>query len=473
MAAEIDPHFTRNINEQAIAEVCQQLSDQFGKRFTTGMALREQHGHTTTGLVTQAPDGVVFVENTEDVSQVVSLCHDKDVPVIAFGAGSSLEGQLNAPFGGICIDLSAMNAIVSVSAEDLDCRVEAGVTRQQLNDYLRDTGLFFPIDPGAEATFGGMAATRASGTNAVRYGTMRDNILSLKAVMADGRVIETASRAKKSAAGYDLTRLLIGSEGTLGIITEITLKLSGIPQAISGGVCGFPDLESACNAVIMTIQSGIPVARIELLDVMQVKACNLHSKLGLKERPTLFVEFHGTERGVAEQADMFADIVEDCGGADFEWATRAEDRSRLWTARHSAYWASFALRPGSINVTSDACVPISRLADCVSETQRMIEEFGLIATIVGHVGDGNFHVQLLLDPEDRGEQERAELFLSQLAKLAISMGGTCTGEHGVGQGKMKHMEEEFGSALAYMAAIKKALDPKNIMNPGKIVPNFG
>ena len=473
MPSAVQPHFKHPKNEEAIRQVCSHLAEQFGERFTMGKALREQHAHTTTGLQNEMPDGVVFAQSTEDVSKIVALCNEHSVPVIAFGSGSSLEGQLNAPYGGISVDLSGMNAILEVCAEDLNCTVQAGVTRKQLNDYLRDTGLFFPIDPGADATLGGMAATRASGTNAVRYGTMKDNVLSLKAVMADGTIIETASKAKKSSAGYDLTRLLVGSEGTLGIITEVSLKLSGIPQAISGGICGFPDLESACNAVIMTIQCGIPVARIELLDSLQVKAVNLHSKLGLEERPTLLVEFHGTDSGVAEQAELFADIIEEFGGSDFEWATKPEDRTRLWTARHEAYWATFSLRPGAKSISSDACVPISQLAECVRETQRDIEATGFLAPIVGHVGDGNFHVQLLLDPENPDEHAAADAFLGRLAERAIAMGGTCTGEHGVGQGKIKYMAQEFGPALSYMIAIKEAFDPKNIMNPGKILPEHG
>ena len=468
----IEPHFSRERDEAAIEAVCNCLKDQFGDRFSTGAALREQHGHTTTWLKTQAPDGVVFVQTSEEVSDIVRLCHEKDVPVIAFGTGSSLEGHLNAPYGGISIDLSQMKAIVEVHAEDLTCKVEAGVTRTELNEHLRDTGLFFPIDPGADASLGGMAATRCSGTNAVRYGTMKDNVLALTAVMPDGSVIKTAHRAKKSSAGYDLTRLLVGSEGTLGIITDVTLRLSPIPEAISGGVCGFDDLESACNAVIQTIQCGIPIARIELLDDMQVRACNMDAKLGLAERPTLFFEFHGTESGVAEQVSLFQEIVEEWGGRDFEWANKAEERSKLWNARHHAYYASFALRPGSIGLSTDACVPISRLADCVRETRQDLEESGFIATMVGHVGDGNFHVLLLLDPQDQAELHRAEEFCARLAHRAIAMDGTCTGEHGIGQGKIKFMAEEFGPALQVMVAIKQAIDPKNIMNPGKILPKL-
>ena len=463
-------YFERHRDEQAVGAVCAILQERFGERFATGKSICEQHGHTTTLLANQAPDGVVFVQNTGEVSDIVKLCCEHDVPVIAFGTGSSLEGHLNAPFGGISIDLSQMNTIVAVHAEDLNCVVEAGVTREMLNSYLRDTGLFFPIDPGADASLGGMAATRASGTNAVRYGTMKDNVVALKAVMPDGTVIETGSRAKKSSAGYDLTHLLVGSEGTLGIITELTLKLSGVPQSITGGICGFPDLESACNAVIMTIQCGVPIARIELLDALQVRACNLYSKLDLVERPTLLVEFHGTEASVAEQVELFADIVADHGGSDFEWASKAEERTRLWAARHNAFWAAHELRPGARGISTDACVPISRLAECVKQTQRDIEESGFIAPIVGHVGDGNFHVLLLLDPDDSSESDRAEDFLARLARRAIALGGTCTGEHGVGQGKMKYMIEEHGAALGVMSAIKTAIDPKNIMNPGKILP---
>lgn len=468
----VSPHFAKDREPRAVEQVCQRLKSQFGERFTTSRALCEQHGHTTTNIENQRPDGVVFAHSTEEVSAIVRLCHGYDVPVIPFGTGSSLEGHLNAPFGGISIDLSQMNKIVEVHPEDLNCTVEAGVTRKQLNDYLRDTGLFFPIDPGADASVGGMAATRASGTNAVRYGTMKDNVLSVTAVMPDGSIINSASRAKKSSAGYDLTRLLVGSEGTLGVITEVSLKLSGIPQAVSGGTCNFPDLESACNAVIQTIQFGIPVARIELLDPLQVRACNLYSKLDLEEKPTLFVEFHGTGAGVEEQSGMFAEIVEDCGGSAFHWTTKAEERSKLWSARHDAYWAAHQLRPGAKGLSTDACVPISRLAECVTETQQDLVDMGFIAPIVGHVGDGNFHVLLLLDNEDQDEAKRAETFLERLAHRAIAMGGTCTGEHGVGQGKMKYMESEFGPAVGVMAAIKQAIDPKNIMNPGKILPKL-
>ncbi len=466
----VEPLFTRVKDQKAVDIVCAKLESKYSNRFTTGETLCEQHGHTTTWLKNQVPDGVVFAQSADEVSDIVKLCAENDVPIIPFGTGSSLEGHLNAPYGGISIDVSQMNEILEVHAEDLSCKVGAGVTRKQLNDYLRDTGLFFPIDPGADASIGGMAATRASGTNAVRYGTMKDNVLAMTVVMPDGSIVRTASRAKKSSAGYDLTRLIVGSEGTLGIICDVTLKLSGIPQAIAGGVCNFPDLESACHAVIMTIQCGIPIARIELLDPLQVKACNDYSNLDLKERPTLFVEFHGSENGVAEQSQLFAEIVADCGGEDFKWTTKAEERTALWTARHNAYWAAHALQPGAKGLSTDVCVPISRLAECVTATQADLEEFGFIAPIVGHVGDGNFHVLLLLDPDKPEDSEKAELFLERLALRAIEMGGTCTGEHGVGQGKMKYMSYEYGAGLGVMAAIKQAIDPKNIMNPGKILP---
>jgi len=357
-----------------------------------------------------------------------------------------------------------------VHAEDLDCVVEPGVTRKALNEHLRDRGLFFPIDPGADASLGGMAATRCSGTNAVRYGTMKDSVLALKAVLANGQVLTTVRRAKKSSAGYDLTRLFIGSEGTLGVITELTLKLHGIPEAIASGVCPFSSVEGCCNATILTIQSGIPVARIELLDALQIKACNAYSKLTLPEVPTLFVEFHGTDAGVAEQSQRFGEIVGEFGGGPFEWATKVEDRSRLWQARHDGYHAARRLRPGAAAFATDVCVPISRLAECVTATQREVAELNLVAPILGHVGDGNFHLSLLVDLDDADEVCRATLLMERLAELALAMDGTCTGEHGVGQGKMKYLLAEHGpAALAAMAAIKRALDPQNILNPGKII----
>jgi D-lactate dehydrogenase (cytochrome) len=413
---------------------------------------------------------VVFPHSGQDVQDIVRICAAQRVPVIPFGTGTSLEGHVNAPYGGVSIDFRDMNCVIAVNSQDLDCVVEPGITRKQLNEHLRDQGLFFPLDPGADASLGGMAATRCSGTNAVRYGTMKDNVLALKVVMPNGELMTTARRAKKSAAGYDLTRLIVGSEGTLGVITELTLKLSGIPEAISGGVCPFPSLEAACNAAIATIQSGIPVARIELFDELQVKATNLYSRLALPEVPMLFLEFHGSPAGVHEQSEMFDEIARDLGGGPFEWATKPEDRNRLWQARHDAYWAGRGLRPGAQAVATDVCVPISRLAECVTETQRDITDCGLAAPILGHVGDGNFHLTLLVDMNDDEEVKAARMLCERLVERALEMEGTCTGEHGVGQGKMKYLARELGEpALAAMAAIKRAIDPLDIMNPGKIV----
>jgi len=454
----------------AVDAVIAALAARFGNRLVTSQAVRQQHANTTTWIANEPPDAVVFPQTTQDVQEVVRLCAKARVPVIPFGAGSSLEGQVNAPRGGISLDLHDMNRVLAVHAEDLDCVVEPGVTRKQLNEYLRDQGVFFPLDPGADASLGGMAATRCSGTNAVRYGTMKDNVLALKVVLASGEVMSTARRAKKSSAGYDLTRLMVGSEGTLGVITELTLRLSGIPEAISSGVCPFPSVDAACNATIMTIQSGIPVARIELLDALQVRACNAYSKLALPEMPLLFVEFHGTEAGVAEQSQRFSEIAQELGGGPFDWAVRAEDRTKLWQARHDAYWAARSLRPGAQAVASDVCVPISRLAECVRETQRDVEASRLVAPILGHVGDGNFHLSLMVDLDDDDEVARAKALLERLVERALAMDGTCTGEHGVGQGKMKYLAAEHGEpALAAMRAVKRALDPLDILNPGKIV----
>jgi D-lactate dehydrogenase (cytochrome) len=458
-------------DEATVAAVTAELHKRFGNRVVTSLAVREQHGHTTTWIPNQPPDVVVYPESTEDVAEIVRLCSAYEVPMVPFGTGTSLEGHVNAPYGGVCIDTSEMKRIVAVHEADLDCVVQPGVTRKQLNEHLRDMGLFFPIDPGADASIGGMTATRASGTNAVRYGTMKDNVVSLTVVTPDGDVVKTARRAKKSSAGYDLTRLFVGSEGTLGVVTEITLRLHGIPEAISGGICPFPSVRAACDAVIVTIQSGIPVARIELLDEVQIRGVNLHSKLGLPEVPMLFLEFHGTEAGVKEQSERFSEIAAEYGGGPFEWATKAEDRTRLWQARHDVYWASIALRPGAKGVATDVCVPISRLADCVEETRKEIDELGLLSPIAGHVGDGNFHCMPLVDMDDADEVARAELFIERLVERALAMGGTCTGEHGVGQKKMKYLEAEHGpEALALMRAIKRTIDPKNIMNPGKVVP---
>jgi D-lactate dehydrogenase (cytochrome) len=446
------------------------LAQRLGDRLSVARSTREQHAHTTTWLANQPPDAVAFPAATADVQDIVRICAAHGLPVIPFGVGTSLEGQVNAPFGGVSIDFRDMNRVLAVHAQDFDCVVEPGVTRKELNAFLRDQGVFFPIDPGADATLGGMTATRASGTNAVRYGTMRENVLALKAVLPNGEVVTTARRARKSAAGYDLTRLLVGSEGTLGVITEITLKLYGIPEAISGGICPFPTVEAACEATIATIQSGIPVARIELLDALQVKAVNAYSKLTLPERPLLCVEFHGSPAGVAEQSERFGEIADDFGGGPFEWTTKAEDRSRLWQARHDAYWSALGLRPGAKGVSSDVCVPISRLAECVTATQEDIAASGFLAPIVGHVGDGNFHLLLLVDMADADEIRRAEALLERLVQRALAMEGTCTGEHGIGQGKMKYLKDEHGEqALLAMRAVKTALDPQNIMNPGKIL----
>jgi D-lactate dehydrogenase (cytochrome) len=446
------------------------LAARFGNKLVTSEAVRIQHGHTLTWVANAPPDAVVFVDSTEDVADVVRICAEHDAPVIPFGAGTSLEGHVNALHGGVSIDMSRMDRLLAVHAEDLDCMVEPGLRRIALNEQLRDTGLFFPIDPGADASIGGMAATRASGTNAVRYGTMKDNVLSLAVVTADGEIVRTASRAKKSSAGYDLTRLFVGSEGTLGIITEITLKLHGIPEAMSAGHCPFKDVRSACDAAIATIQSGLPVARIELLDALQVKACNNYSKLSLPEMPMLFVEFHGTSASVAEQSQRFGEIAAEFGGGSFVWATRPEERTRLWQARHDVYWASLTLRPGARPFATDVCVPISRLADCVEQTQRDIAEAGLVAPIVGHVGDGNFHVSPLVDMDDPADIARAEAFSSRLVRRALAMDGTCTGEHGVGQKKIEYLEEEYSAAtLDLMRRIKQAFDPHNLLNPGKIL----
>ncbi len=440
-----------------------------GDRVSTVAAVLHQHGKDESFHPSMPPDAVVFARSTDEVARVVTACASRGVPIIPFGTGTSLEGHVAALKGGVCIDVSQMNAVLAVNAEDLDCRVQPGVTRKQLNEYLRDTGLFFPIDPGADASLGGMTATRASGTNAVRYGTMRENVLSLEVVMADGRIIRTARRSKKSAAGYDLTRLFIGSEGTLGIITEVTVKLYGIPEAMLSAVCAFPDMESAVNTVILTIQSGIPVARIELLDAVQLDACNRYSGLDYPLAPTLFFEFHGSEKGVVEQVEQVEAIAGEFGASAFNWASRAEDRSKLWQARHDAYYAALALRPGSKGIATDVCVPISRLADCILQTQADIAESGLIAPIVGHVGDGNFHLVIVINPDDADEMARAEALNERMVLRALAMDGTCTGEHGVGYGKIGFLESEHGEALSVMRDIKRALDPGNIMNPGKIL----
>ncbi len=457
------------MEEQTQDTALEELRALLGKRLSTSSSVCEQHGRGESYYPSQPPDAVAFAESTEEVARIVEIGARHRLPVIPFGTGTSLEGQVAALKGGVCIDLSAMNQVLEVNAEDLDCRVQAGVTRKQLNEYLRGTGLFFPIDPGADASLGGMAATRASGTNAVRYGTMRENVLGLTVVMADGRIVRTGGRARKSAAGYDLTRLFVGSEGTLGVITEVQLRLNGIPEAISAAVCPFADLQGAVNTVMTTIQSGIPIARIELLDEVQMDAVNRYSKFDYPVQPTLFFEFHGTEAGVREQVEMVGEIAGEFGGGDFRWAREQEDRNKLWQARHDSYYAALALRPGSKGWATDVCVPISRLADCILATKADIESSGLLAPIVGHAGDGNFHVCFIIDPDDTEEMARTEALNERMVMRALDMGGTCTGEHGIGIGKMKYLKAEHGEGVGAMRQLKIALDPDNIMNPGKIV----
>ena len=433
------------------------------QRLSTSLAVREQHGQDESYHEGRAPDAVVFPRSTEEISEIVKLCAAHSVPVIPFGTGTSLEGHVAALHGGVCLDVSEMNEIIHVNSEDMDVTVQTGVTRKQLNENLRDTGLFFPVDPGADASIGGMAATRASGTNAVRYGTMRENVLSLTVVLPSAR------RARKSAAGYDLTRLFVGSEGTLGVITEVTVRLYGIPEAISAAVTGFPDLESAVNTVILTIQSGIPVARIELLDEVQMDAINKYADFDYAVKPTLFFEFHGSPAGVKEQVEAVEAIADDFGASHFQWATETEDRNRLWQARHDAYYAAIALRPGTKGMATDVCVPISRLAECILETKKDIDGNGLLAPIVGHVGDGNFHLTIMMDQNDAEEMKRVKELSERLVMRALAMDGTCTGEHGVGYGKVPFLIAEHGDAMSVMRAMKQALDPDNIMNPGKLV----
>jgi D-lactate dehydrogenase (cytochrome) len=460
-AAPIEPA----ARDAAIAEIKALL----GERLSTAKAVREQHGRDESYHAAMPPDAVAFAESTEEVSAIVKICARHRVPVIPYGTGTSLEGHVAALRGGVCIDVSRMNQVLEVNTEDLDVRVQPGVTRKQLNEYLRDTGLFFPIDPGADASLGGMAATRASGTNAVRYGTMRENVLSLTVVLADGRVIRTAKRARKSSAGYDLTRLFVGSEGTLGVITELTVRLYGIPEAMSSATCWFQSIDGAVNAVIQTIQAGIPVARIEIADDVQMDAINRYSKLNMPVAPTLWLEFHGTEAGVKEQAEMVQALAADNGGADFAWTTNPDDRKKLWQARHDAAYANKALRPNGQVWATDVCVPISRLAECIAETKKDIDASFIPAPIVGHVGDGNFHLTLVLDPNDPKDAAEADRINNRLVARALALDGTCTGEHGVGYGKVDFLVAEHGEAVSVMRMIKRALDPDNIMNPGKIV----
>lgn len=450
----------------------QTLSELFPQRFSAGESTRLQHGRDESVHAPQPPDAVILAESTEEVARIVSLCAAQGVPVIPYGVGSSVEGHVLAPQGGVSLDLSGMNRIIAIHAEDGDATVEAGVTRKQLNDALKGTGLFFPIDPGADATLGGMAATRASGTNAVRYGTMRDNVMATTTVLADGRIMKTGGRARKSSAGYDLTRLLVGSEGTLGIMTELTVKLHPIPEAISAAVCTFPSIEAAVQTVIQTIQFGVPVARIELLDALSLKAINLFSKTSLAEAPTLFFEFHGSPNGVAEQAKTVQSIADEQGGANFEWATRPEDRSRLWQARHDAYFACLQLKPGCRCFPTDVCVPISRLAECIAETSDDITKVSIPIALFGHVGDGNFHLVVLVDTNNETEMAEAAWISRRVVERAIAMEGTCTGEHGIGLGKRKYLPLEHGHvAVDVMRALKSALDPQHLLNPGKVIPD--
>jgi D-lactate dehydrogenase (cytochrome) len=463
-------HLVPEVQQREVpAALIEALKARFGERCSTALAVREQHGRDESSFQAPPPAAVVFAEGTQDVADAVKLAAQHDTPVIPFGVGSSLEGHLLAVQGGISIDVGRMNKVLAVNPEDLTVTVQAGVTRKQLNEEIRSTGLFFPIDPGADATLGGMSATRASGTNAVRYGTMRENVLALEVVTASGEVIRTGTRAKKSSAGYDLTRLFVGSEGTLGVITEVTLRLYPIPEAISAAICSFPSIEAAVRTVIQTIQLGVPIARVELIDRNTVRMVNVHSKLGLHEEPMLLMEFHGSPSSVKEQAETVQEIASGHGGEAFEWAATPEERTRLWTARHNAYFAAVQSRPGCRAISTDTCVPISRLADCLLESVAEADASGLPYFLVGHVGDGNFHFGYLLDPDDPKEREVAEDLNHKLVTRALRLGGTCTGEHGVGLHKMGFLIDEAGAgAVDMMRTIKRALDPRNIMNPGKI-----
>ncbi len=455
-------------NDAGIACVLAILKHKFGERVQTNPSTCEQHGHTTTWIANQPPDGVVYPRSAEEVSEIVTLCERHAVPIIPYGTGTSLEGQINAPVGGITVDLTHLDQILAIHTEDLQAVVQPGVTREQLNVHLRDQGLFFPVDPGANASLGGMAATRASGTNAVLYGTMKDNVVGLELVIADGSIIRTANRAKKSAAGYDLTQLVVGSEGTLGVITELTLRLRGIPDTVASAVWMFPSVAVACEVTIQAIQHGLPIARIELVDQLTVGAINSYSNMRLPEMTSLLLEFHGTQASVEEQQAIFGQITEEFLGEENKSTVSIADRSKLWKARHDAYWAIRALRPGAQAFVTDVCVPISRLAKCVDAAHRKLHEMRLVGPIAGHVGDGNFHCALLFDPEDSDEQGRAREFVGWLNDFAISMDGTCTGEHGIGQGKIDYLDKELGTATHVMRSIKTALDPKQIFNPGKI-----
>ena len=458
------------MSESLFATTVDALRALLGDRLSTGSSILEMHGRDEAYTAPALPDAVAFPETTQEVSDIVRICAKSGCPVIPFGVGTSLEGHIIPIHGGISIDTSRMNNILEVHEQDLNAVVQPGVTRTQLNEELRATGLMFTVDPGADATMGGMAATRASGTNSVRYGTMRENVLALEVVLPDGQIIKTGSQARKSASGYDLTHLIIGSEGTLGIITRLTVRLFGQPETILSATCAFETIEGAVDAVMLAIQSGIPLARVELLDDVQMKGMNIHNvDMNLPEKPHLFLEFHGSEAGAAEQVGMFRDISDEFGGSDFQWATKAEDRNKLWKARHEAYYAAKALRPGSDGFVTDCCVPISKLAECIARTKREIEKSGLIAPILGHVGDGNFHLVILIESGNVAELKAAETLAEAVNLLALELGGTVTGEHGVGVGKKKYMTSEHGAAYSLMSTIKRAIDPQNIMNPGKTV----
>ena len=463
-------HLIPEIHQRDVpAAFLEALSARFGDQLSTAQAVREQHGRDESSFKAPPPAAVVFAESTADVADVVKLASQYAVPVIPFAAGSSLEGHLLAVQGGISLDLNRMNKLLSVNADDLTVTVQPGITRKQLNEAIKDTGLFFPIDPGADASIGGMSATRASGTNAVRYGTMRENVLALEVVTASGEVIRTGTRAKKSSAGYDLTRLMVGSEGTLGVITEITVKLYPLPEAVSAAICSFPSIEAAVRTTIQVIQLGVPIARVELIDVNTVRMVNAYAKLGLREEPMLLMEFHGTPNSVKEQAELVQEIASEFGGNAFEWASTPEERTRLWTARHNAYFAAIQSRPGCVAISTDTCVPISRLADCLLDSVAETDASGIPYFLVGHVGDGNFHFGYLIDPNDPHEREVAEGLNHKLVERALRLEGTCTGEHGVGLHKMDFLVTETGAgAVDMMRTIKRALDPQNIMNPGKI-----
>ena len=459
-----------NQPRQLDASLQDELRALLGDRLTTSRGVREHHGKDESYYPYAPPDAVVFAHSTEEVRDIINICRRHKTPMIPYGVGTSLEGHTLAINGGVCVDLSQMNKVLAIHAEDLDCTVQAGVTRKQLNEEVRHTGLFFPVDPGADATLGGMASTRASGTNAVRYGTMRENVLSLTVVTADGRIIKTATRSRKSAAGYDLTRLFVGAEGTLGIITEVTVRLYAVPQAISAAVCSFKDMAEAVSTVIETLQTGIPIARSEALCGLTMKAINAYSKTAYKEQPTLFLEFHGTEASVKEQVEMLQEIAGEHGCEGFEWATRPEDRTRLWSARHEAYFAGLQLKHGARAVSTDVCVPISRLTECMVETARDIAAASMPIPMFGHVGDGNFHCMILVMPDSKTDLDEAKAFNDRLVNRALSMEGTCTGEHGIGSGKIASLQKELGEAVDLMSTLKRAFDPDNLFNPGKVVP---